>query len=65
MQIQGKKKGPVLNQPTKAFEYEAPIIPQRDFCLIVSCFLRKVKMVRKEAQSNGAIEKAPRQVWTT
>ncbi len=26
MQIQGKKKGPTLNQPTKAFECEAPAI---------------------------------------
>lgn len=26
MQIQGKKKGPTLNQPTKAFECEASVI---------------------------------------
>jgi hypothetical protein len=26
MKKKGKKKGPILNQPTKALEYEAPAI---------------------------------------
>lgn len=59
MKMQGKRKGPTLNQPTKAFECEAMTIPHGEFFYIVSRLRCEVKS-KKIRQRIGNIRRDKR-----